>query len=478
MTRRLEPKTKIVCTIGPASESPEVLEKLIRAGMSVARLNFSHGTHGEHERTVFRIRRLSRGLGQPVAILQDLSGPKIRIGKIAAGMVSLDPGSPFTLTARRVPGTAEAATINYPGLVEDVRPGDLLLLSDGALELEVIKTAGPDIQCRVIVGGPLSSHKGVNIPSRSVKLPSLTEKDKKDLRFGIGLGVDYIALSFVRSATDIKRAKALIGKHGGRIPVIAKIEKHEALADIEGIIQAADGTMVARGDLGVEIPLEKIPRVQKLIIRGSNRHGKPVITATQMLRSMVENPRPTRAEVTDVANAVLDGTDALMLSEETAVGNYPEEAVRTMAKIAQETERPSPPGERTGRNVFANGDPMSPAEAVAMAACALAEKVRAALLITFTNSGSTARLVSKYRPPCPILAPTPLEETFRQLALVRGAVPVRSGRLKSTDGLIARAFRAALESGLARRGDTVVITAGVPPGIAGRTNMIKVETLK
>jgi pyruvate kinase len=478
MARRFEPKTKIVCTIGPASGSPETLEKLVLAGMSVARLNFSHGTHAEHGRTVSRIRRLTRDLGKSVAILQDLSGPKIRIGQIEAGTVILEPGSPFTLTARRVPGTAETATVNYPGLTRDVRRGDLLLLSDGALELEVVKTAGPDIRCRVIVGGPLSSHKGVNIPSRSVKLPSLTEKDKKDLRFGVGLGVDYIALSFVRSAADVLKAKALIGRLGAGIPVIAKIEKHEALNDIEGIIRASDGTMVARGDLGVEIPLEKIPRVQKLIIRGSNRHAKPVITATQMLRSMVENPRPTRAEVTDVANAVLDGTDALMLSEETAIGKYPEEAVRTMAKIAGETERTSVPDERAGRDMTADGAPLSPAEAVAMAACALAEKVRASLLITFTNSGSTARLVAKYRPPCPILAPTPLDETYRRLALVWGAVPLRSGRQRSTDGLIEGAFRAALESGLARRGDTVVITAGVPPGVTGRTNMIKVETLK
>jgi pyruvate kinase len=478
MTRRFEPKTKIVCTIGPASESSEVLEKLVLAGMSVARLNFSHGTHAEHGRTVSRIRRLSRDHGKPVAILQDLSGPKIRIGRIEGGTVTLEPGSPFTLTARRVPGTAEAATLNYPGLIKDVRPGDLLLLSDGALELEVIRTAGPDIRCRVIVGGPLSSHKGVNIPSRSVKLPSLTAKDRKDLRFGIGLGVDYVALSFVRTAADILKAKALIGRLGAGIPVIAKIEKHEALDNIEEIIEAADGIMVARGDLGVEIPLEKIPRVQKLIIRSANRHGKSVITATQMLRSMVENPRPTRAEVTDVANAVLDGTDALMLSEETAVGKYPVEAVRTMAKIAAETELPSLSEERAGRDVIAEAGTMSPGEAVAMAACALAERVRASLLITFTNSGSTARLVAKYRPPCPILAPTPLEETFRRLALVWGAVPLRSGRLRSTDGLIAGAFRAALKSGLARRGDTVVITAGVPPGVAGRTNMIKVETLK
>jgi pyruvate kinase len=478
MTRRSEPKTKIVCTIGPASRSPEILEKLVLAGMSVARLNFSYGTHAEHKKTVSRIRRLSRDLGTPVAILQDLSGPKIRIGKIEAGTVALDPGSVFTLTARRVPGTARIASVNYPGLIKDVYPGDLLLLGDGAIELEVVEAAGPDIRCRVNVGGPLSSFKGVNLPSRSVHLPSLTGKDKADLHFGLGAGVDYVALSFVRAAADIRKTQAFIKKHGGAIPVIAKIEKHEALDDLEGIIRASDGVMVARGDLGVEIPLEKIPRVQKLIIRSANRHGKPVITATQMLRSMVENPRPTRAEVTDVANAVLDGTDALMLSEETAVGRYPEEAVRTMAKIAEESEQIPGLDDRAGGNVAGNHEVLSTGEAVAMAACSLAGKVRAALMITFTYSGSTARLVSKYRPPCPILAPTPLEETYRRSALLWGVLPLRRGKLKSTDGMIRQAFRAALESGLARRGDKVVITAGVPPGVPGRTNMIKVEILK
>jgi pyruvate kinase len=477
MTMSAEPRTKIVCTIGPASSSPKVLAKLARAGMSVARLNFSHGTHAEHRRTIARIRRLSRALGRPISILQDLSGPKIRIGEIGSGTVILRPGSEFVLTARRVAGDSGSATVSYPGLARDVRPGDPLLLSDGAIELEVLETSGRDIRCRVVVGGPLSSRKGVNLPSRSLRLPSLTDKDKADLRFGAGLGVDYIALSFVRSASDIRAAKALIAREGHAIPVIAKIEKHEALDELEAIARSSDGIMVARGDLGVEIPLEKIPQAQKRIIRTANGLGKPVITATQMLRSMVENPRPTRAEVTDVANAVLDGTDALMLSEETAVGRYPAEAVRVMARIAAETERTPADLKRRDGMLPADAVRLSTAEAVAAAACSLAERVGASLIVTFTRSGSTARLVSKYRPPCPILAPTSLETTFRRLGLLWGVVPFRVGRMGSEAGMVAQAVRAARATGLARRGGKIVVTAGVPSGVAGLTNLIRVEEL-
>ncbi|TFG54709.1 MAG: pyruvate kinase, partial [Candidatus Aminicenantes bacterium] len=311
-------KTKIVCTIGPASRSPRILKKLIQAGMNVARLNFSHGTHSEHLIVLRLIRGLSRELDRPVAVLQDLAGPKIRVGKIAAGTISLKPGALFTLTSRRVPGGTGQVSISYPHLPAEVRPGDALLLSDGALELVVLKTSTRDIVCRVVVGGPLVSHKGINLPSRSIKAPSLTRKDKVDLAFGIRHGVDYVALSFVRGAGDIAAARRFIQKRGADIPLVAKIEKHEALDHIDEIISAADAVMVARGDLGVETPLENIPQVQKMLIQKANRSGKPVITATQMLRSMVDGPRPTRAEVTDVANAVLDGTDAVMLSEETA----------------------------------------------------------------------------------------------------------------------------------------------------------------
>jgi pyruvate kinase len=478
MRKGMKAMTKIVCTIGPASASTQMLERLIRAGMSVARLNFSHGTPPDHRRAAARIRRLSRDLGRPVSILQDLAGPKIRIGEIASGTVTLRPRAEFILTARRIIGNSERAAISYAGLARDVRPGDPILLNDGAIELEVLKTSGPDIRCRVLVGGSLSSHKGVNLPSRSLKLPGLTAKDRADLRFGAGLGVDYIALSFVRAVADIHAVKTLVRREGREIPVIAKIEKHEALDDLEAIVEASDGVMVARGDLGVEIPMEKIPWAQKKIIRAANGLGKPVITATQMLRSMVENPRPTRAEVTDVANAILDGTDALMLSEETAVGRYPDEAVRVMARIAAATELTLVDPGGPAWAAPGPGGILATAEAVAAAACSLAEKVGASLIVTLTRSGNTARLVSKYRPRCPILAPTSLETTYRRLALLRGVIPGRMRSALSEARMLEQALRAARESGLARRGTKVVITAGVPPDLPTSTNLIRVVTLK
>jgi len=468
-------RTKVVCTIGPASRSPDILRQLILAGMNVARLNFSHGTHSEHLDVLRLIRRLSRELGRPVAVLQDLAGPKIRIGDITAGSVNLKPGALFTLTSRRVPGGESQVSVSYPRLPAEVRPGDTLLLSDGALELVILKTSARDIVCRIVVGGPLSSHKGINLPSRSLKAPSLTPKDKTDLAFGIRHGVDYVALSFVRDAGDIAAARRFIAKRGARIPLIAKIEKHEALDHIDGIMAAADAVMVARGDLGVETPLENIPQVQKMLIRKANRSGKPVITATQMLRSMVDGPRPTRAEVTDVANAVLDGTDAVMLSEETAVGRYPLEALRTMIKVAEDAESAFPHEAWAWR---LGAEPAkTPAEAVALSACAMAESIRAACLVTFTSSGSTARLVSRCRPACPIVAPTPRLSTYRRLALVWGVVPILSKRLKTADGMIRQARRAVRSTRLAAKGQMVVITAGVPLGIPGTTNLIKAEKL-
>ena len=468
-------KTKVVCTIGPASRSADTLRQLILAGMNVARLNFSHGTHSEHLNVLRLIRGLSRELDRPVAVLQDLAGPKIRVGEIAAGVVNLRPGALFTLTSRRVPGGEGQVSVSYPHLPSEVRPGDALLLSDGALELVVLKTSARDIVCRVVVGGPLSSHKGINLPSRSIKAPCLTRKDKMDLAFGIRHGVDYVALSFVRDAADISAARRFIAKRGAAIPLVAKIEKHEALDHIDEIISAADAIMVARGDLGVETPLENIPQVQKMLIRKANRGGKPVITATQMLRSMVDGPRPTRAEVTDVANAILDGTDAVMLSEETAVGRYPLKALRTMVKVAEDAESAFPHEAWTRRR---SAEPVGTlAEAVALSACTLAENIRAACLITFTSSGSTARLVSRYRPGCSLLAPTPRLSTYRRLALVWGVVPILSRRLKTADGMIRQARLAVLSARLAAKGQKVVITAGVPLGVPGTTNLLKAEEL-
>jgi pyruvate kinase len=470
------PRTKIVCTIGPASRSPAKLEQLIRVGMNVARLNFSHGTQSEHQEVIASIRRISKQLNVPVAILQDLAGPKIRIGKIESGQITLQSGMQFTLTTRKVPGDEKEVSVNYPDLPQDVQPGDSLLLSDGALELKVLATNKQDIKCRVIVGGPLSSFKGINLPTSSIKAPSLTEKDKKDLAFGIDQGVDYIALSFVRSPSDVMQAKKFMEKKGSGIPVIAKIEKHEALTNIDEIIQIVDGVMVARGDLGIETPLEKVPLVQKSLIQKSNIAGKPVITATQMLRSMVENPRPTRAEVADVANAVLDGTDAIMLSEETATGKYPVEAVSMMIKIAEDAESSFPFDEWIQR-VEQESEKSIP-EAVGQAACKLAESLNAASIITFTKSGSTARLVAKYRPQQPILAPTPLERTYRSLALIWGVVPFLGENIRDSDEIVKSAFKAALNSGLVKKGQRVVITAGAPVGEPGTTNLIRAEALE
>jgi pyruvate kinase len=470
------PKTKIVCTIGPASRSPKTLADLITAGMSVARLNFSHGSHAEHAAVISELRRLSAELGRPVAILQDLGGPKIRIGQVAGGTVMLEPGSLFTLTRRRVPGSAREVSISYPALPRNVRRGDTLLLGDGAIELRVSRVTPQDIECRVIIGGPLSSHKGINLPSRSLRLPGLTAKDEKDLAFGIRRKVDYIALSFVRSGKNILKAKKLMAARKCDIPLIAKIEKHEALDNIDEIVPLVEAIMVARGDLGVEIPLESVPRVQKWLIHKSNVSGKPVITATQMLRSMVENPRPTRAEVADVANAVLDGTDAVMLSEETAIGRFPVESVRMMARVVADAEKGFPYADWIRKWWGESGKSLS--EAVAFSACNLAEEIRAAAIISFTQSGLTARLVSKFRPACSILALTPLPETYRRLSLVWGVTPVMATGLKTTDEMIDRAFQAARKSGLAKRGQKVVITAGVPLGVPGKTNLVKAEVLR
>ncbi|MGB7296652.1 MAG: pyruvate kinase [Candidatus Aminicenantales bacterium] len=470
------PRTKIVCTIGPASRSSKILAELISTGMSVARLNFSHGSHAEHGAVISDLRRLALELGRPVAILQDLGGPKIRVGPVAGGTVMLEPGSLFTLTGRRVPGSARSVSISYPALPRDVRRGDTLLLGDGAIELRVSRVTPQDIKCRVIIGGPLSSHKGINLPSRSLRLPAITEKDEKDLAFGIRQKVDYIALSFVRNAKDILKAKKLMAARKCAIPLIAKIEKHEALDNIDEIIPLVQAVMVARGDLGVEIPLESVPRIQKWLIQKSNAGGKPVITATQMLRSMVENPRPTRAEVADVANAVLDGTDAVMLSEETAIGRFPVEAVRMIARVVADAERIFPYADWTRKWWGESGKSLS--EAVALSACTLADEIRAAAIISFTQSGLTARLVSKFRPACPILALTSLPKTYRHLSLVWGVTPVMVTGLKTTDDVIDRAFEAARSSGLVKRDQKVVITAGVPLGVPGKTNLIKAEILR
>lgn len=434
-------------------------EALVHAGIDVARLNFSHGTQEEHGDVVRSLRSIAERAGRPIAILQDLAGPKVRIGGIAAGSVNLRPGAAYTLTSRDVPGDAREVSVSYPGLPGEVRAGDAILLGDGAIELAVVETTVDEIRCRVVVGGALASHKGVNLPTRSIGLASLTDKDWNDLAYGITLGVDYVALSFVRSAAEIRAARGFLRARGADIPLIAKIEKHEALDAIDSILEEVDCIMVARGDLGVEIPLENVPLVQKMLIAKANRAGKPVITATQMLRSMVDNPRPTRAEVTDVANAVLDGTDAVMLSEETAVGSYPVEAVATMARTIEAAEVGFP--YETWRDRVREKGILAVADAVASAACELAEEIGATAIISCTRSGATARYVSKYRPRQILAAATPAAEVFQRLPLVWGVRPVRISGASDEEAIIDGAVRAAIEAACVRSGEMVVVTAGV-----------------
>jgi pyruvate kinase len=467
----MQRKTKIVCTVGPASSDPEMLRRLIMAGMDVARLNFSHGTHDEHLEVIQQLRRLSGELEKPVAILQDLGGPKIRVGEITRESVDLRPGDSFVITTSVVPGNWERVSVNYPDLPAEVEVGDVVLLAEGSIELQITAIRGNEIETRVIVGGPLSSHKGVNLPSRSLKIPALTEKDEADLEFGLRHGVDWTALSFVRRPEDLRRVKQIMTKFKKTVPLIAKIEKHEAIENIDAIIEEVDGVMIARGDLGLETPLERVPLLQKMLIGKMNTTGKPVITATQMLRSMVENPRPTRAETADVANAILDGTDAIMLSEETASGQYPLAAVRVMARIAEETEKQLPYEELlTRKQSHREG---SVTDGIGHAACIMASDLEAAAIIAATQSGSTARLISRFRPRAPVFAMTPQETTYRCLNLSWGVVPVKIEPLQDSEDLFAQVREFALRRRMARPGQVVIVTAGVPLGGAGTTNMIK-----
>jgi pyruvate kinase len=468
-------KTKIVCTIGPSSEWPQILEGLIQAGMNVARLNFSHGTQAEHLRKIENIRQIADRMKQPVAILQDLSGPKIRVGKVKEGGVELRQGENFFLTNQEITGDEKGVSVNYAPLPDEVKPGDTILLSDGTIELQVLRSEGQKIRCRVVAGGVLTSHKGVNFPTRSILASAFTEKDRQDLLFGIQHGVDLIGLSYVKEAADIKGVKRFLEKESANIPVIAKIERREALEHVDEILGASDGVMVARGDLGVETPLEKIPNVQKMLIRKANALGKPVITATQMLRSMVDHTQPTRAEVTDVVNAIYDGTDAIMLSEETASGQFPVESVRMMAKIAQSAEEEFPFDQFLKREM--DGESNLP-QAISHTASLLAEEVKAVAIVTPTESGSTARWVSRLRPRQPILVLSRHLSTIKRLNLSWGVYPVLVPDWKDTDDMLERAKRMPKELGMASTGDRVIIIAGVPISIPGTTNLIKVEVVE
>jgi pyruvate kinase len=440
--------------------------------MDVARLNFSHGDYGFHERTIQRIRRIARRLGKPVAILQDLQGPKIRIGAITGDRARLQTGRRFVLTTRKILGDSRIVSVNFRRLHRVIKKGDRILLGDGEIELAAVSVKPEEVVCKIIVGGVLTSHKGIHFPQGSLRLPSLTPKDRRDLGFGVAHGVDLIALSFVRRPSDIVVARREIQKRGARIPIVAKIEKHEALEHIDSILEKVDAIMVARGDLGLETALEKIPALQKMMIRKANRLGKPVITATQMLRSMVQNPRPSRAEVADIANAVLDGTDALMLSEESAVGNYPVQSVKTMAQVAVETEKILEP-----RFQF-DGLKKSIPEAISHAAVSLARDLQVKAFLIPTTSGSTVRMIARYRPTQPLIAITPEPGTVKALCLVWGVYPVLIPSYRSTDAMLRLAQKKALASGYVKRGDLVAITAGLPLHIAGTTNLITVQTIE
>ncbi len=468
-------RTKIVCTIGPASEKERVLREIVRTGLDVARINFSHGHQATHARNIALIRRLAQEAGQVIAILADLQGPKLRIGDIVGGKVLLRPGEELSLTTRPVPGDATLVNLPHPELVRDVRPGDCILLDDGLLELEALETTETDIRCRIVTGGYLGSHKGVSVPGNPLSLPSLTAKDREDVAFAIEQKVDYLALSFVRRAADIMELKDLLAEKGAPIPVVAKIEKREALEAFDDILAASDGVMVARGDLGIETPAEEVPIHQKQIIRKANQAGIPVITATQMLDSMIRHPRPTRAEASDVANAILDGTDAVMLSGETAIGKYPVEAVRTMERIARTAERAFPYEEWVQKALVEPS--FTPTDAISQATCDIALELSAKIIITSTTSGYTARMVAKHRPIIPIIAITPSEDTRQRLALVWGVRPFLVDCFVDTDQMMATAMQKALAEGLVQSGDTVIITAGVPLGGPGRTNMLKIGVI-
>jgi pyruvate kinase len=463
-------RTKIVATIGPATESPARLRQLIEAGATTFRLNFSHGDHSEHEARIATIRQVSAEMGTHVGILQDLQGPKIRLGRFSDGPITLARGDGFMLTSRDVACTRRIATVTYDHLADEVTAGSRILLDDGRVEMRVesVDPAQQTLHCSVTVGGVLSNNKGVNFPDVQLSIRALTDKDRTDLSFGLSQGVDWVALSFVRNPSDMQEIKDLIADHGYSTPVVAKIEKFEAIDQIDDILPLCDGVMVARGDLGVEMPAEEVPLLQKELIRKCNSLGIPVITATQMLDSMVSCPRPTRAEVSDVANAILDGTDAVMLSNESAVGDFPVEAVATMATVARRIERDYP------RRVLDSQMGTTIPNAICQAVSSVARQLNAAAILPLTKGGATARNVSKFRPSTPILAITSEEQVARQLQLVWGVNPLLVEQQNSSTGTFSLAMRMAREKGYLEDGDLVVQTAGTLAGVSGSTDFIKV----
>jgi pyruvate kinase len=465
-------RAKIVCTLGPAASTAERLEELVQAGMDVARLNLSHGSHAEHEERYRNVREAAELFGRNVGVLVDLQGPKIRLGTFADGQVELERGSQFTITTDAVSGDAHRSSTTYAGLPGDVHPGDRVLVDDGRLALEVEKVHGADVVTRVLEGGPISDHKGLNLPGTSVSVPPLSGKDVDDLRWGLRTGADMIALSFVRSADDVRDVHRIMDEEGIRVPAIAKLEKPQAVENLAKIVDAFDGVMVARGDLGVEMPLWDVPLVQKRAIELARRRAKPVIVATQMLESMISSSRPTRAEASDVANAVLDGTDAVMLSGETSIGSYPVESVATMARIIETVERGG-----LERIPALGTRPRTKGGAITRAAAEVADVLGAKFMVAFSQSGDSARRMARLRSPIPLLAFTPLESTRSQLALTWGLETYLVPAVSHTDDMVLQVDRMLLEMSRCARGDVVVIVAGSPPGIPGSTNAMRVHTI-
>lgn len=465
-------KTKIICTIGPASESEENLRKLMKAGMNVARFNFSHGSHEEHKVKFARVLKVSGELGVSVATLLDTKGPEIRLRDFAAGKVELKAGQDFILTTEEILGDETKASITYKNLKEDVKEGSRILIDDGKIEMEVKKIEGEEIICKILNGGMVSNHKGINIPGVELTMPYISDVDRADIMFGVQMGFDFIAASFVRNKEDVLAIREILDENKSPIKIISKIESLQGIQNLEEILSVSDGIMVARGDMGVELPMEEVPIIQKKMIKMAVAAGKHVITATQMLESMINNPRPTRAEANDVANAIYDGTTAIMLSGESAAGRYPVEAVETMARIAERTENAIDYDSRMLRSTPRNLDDVT--TAISYATCTTSMRLSAQAIITVTMSGFTAGMVSRYKPKCQIVACSVNPRVCRQMALMWGVTPILMAREETTKELFDEAIHLAKKQGLVENGDTVVLTAGMPLGVSGKTNMIQV----
>lgn len=466
-------KTKIICTIGPASESEKTLKELMLAGMNVARFNFSHGTHEEQKKKLKAVLKVSNELGLPIATLLDTKGPEIRLKDFESGKAELIPGQAFTLTTEEVMGTRERATITYKNLKNDVKPGMTILIDDGKIEMMIETITDTDIVCCVVNGGMVSNHKGINVPGAVLSMPYVSDVDYEDIKFCAEMGYDFLAASFARTKEDILQVRKILDEHNGTAKIIAKIENMQGIENLEEILEVSDGIMVARGDMGVEIPLEEVPVIQKDMIKKAVAKGKHVITATQMLESMINNPRPTRAETADVANAIYDGTTAIMLSGESAAGKYPVEAVKTMAKIAERAEQDIDYGNRMKKYNTAAGK-VDITTAISHATCTTAMDLNAAAIITVTMSGFTAGMISRYKPGSPIIGCSVNPQVCRQLNLSWGVAPLLIEKAETADDLFEEASKAAEKAGFVKKGDIVVLTAGVPLGMTGTTNMIRV----